>query len=333
MCFLYQNAQFVPLRSEQQNAIESGEDLMEITAHYGARPSHEVWQGKIVSLSGKAGYLSLSDIGYGTGAGFKGWNCRHDWFVFYEDSPRMYSDERIKELNSKTVEYNGKTYTEYEAQQRQRAMERKIRATRTELAGYDEAINNTADESLKADLQNSFNSNSVKLKGYEAKYKDFCNKTERYQDKFRLQKQGFNKSVSQKAVWHAKKTANTLKNKNESAILKKTEILENIRNGKYNLSLNIGNQNKHIASSHSYKESDKKSILYGDLDTAQQLVNKYSGTGIVKLSDKGEWVNKEFVTADNDIGETWNEEKYFSTNRFAIHYGKKGTHVVPVRRE
>lgn len=52
-------------------------DLMEITAHAGARPSHAVWQGQIVSRSGRRGYLSLSDIGYGTGAGFQGWNCRH----------------------------------------------------------------------------------------------------------------------------------------------------------------------------------------------------------------------------------------------------------------
>lgn len=64
------------------HANDMGCDLMDITAHYGARPSHAEWQGKIVSLSGKSGYLTISDIGYGTGAGFKGWNCRHDWYPF-----------------------------------------------------------------------------------------------------------------------------------------------------------------------------------------------------------------------------------------------------------
>ena len=57
------------------NARELGCDLMEITAHAGARRSHSAWQGQVVSLSGRKGYLSLSDIGYGTGDGFKGWNC------------------------------------------------------------------------------------------------------------------------------------------------------------------------------------------------------------------------------------------------------------------
>ncbi|MDE5834709.1 MAG: phage minor capsid protein, partial [Ruminococcus sp.] len=64
------------------NAEECGCDLMEISAHSGARPAHAQWQGKIVSLSGRKGYLSKSDIGYGTGGGFGGWNCRLDWFPF-----------------------------------------------------------------------------------------------------------------------------------------------------------------------------------------------------------------------------------------------------------
>ena len=82
------------------NARELGCDLMEITAHAGARPSHSSWQGQIVSLSGRKGYLSLSDIGYGTGDGFKGWNCRHDWFPYFEGSTRMYLDKDLKDLEA-----------------------------------------------------------------------------------------------------------------------------------------------------------------------------------------------------------------------------------------
>ena len=58
----------------EENAISMDCDWMEISAH----ASHPQWQGKIVSLSGRKGYLSKRDIGYGTGPGFKGWNCRHD---------------------------------------------------------------------------------------------------------------------------------------------------------------------------------------------------------------------------------------------------------------
>ncbi len=40
-------------------AKEMNWDLMELTAHAGARPSHAEWQGKIVSLSGQARILKL----------------------------------------------------------------------------------------------------------------------------------------------------------------------------------------------------------------------------------------------------------------------------------
>lgn len=54
------------------NAKDMEQDLMELSAHMGARPSHAEWQGQIVSLSGRSGYLSLDDIGYGEVTGFMG---------------------------------------------------------------------------------------------------------------------------------------------------------------------------------------------------------------------------------------------------------------------
>ena len=109
--------------------------------HAGARPSHAAWQGKLVSLSGKKGYLDKRDIGYGTGPGFKGWNCRHDWYPFFEGiSHRAYSNQRLKELSEKKVVYNDEEIGYYEATQKQREMERQIRATRRELNGYTAAM-------------------------------------------------------------------------------------------------------------------------------------------------------------------------------------------------
>lgn len=185
----------------RRNAEELGCDLMEITAHFGARPSHAEWQGKIVSLSGREGYLSLSDIGYGTGAGFKGWNCRHDWFPFFEDiSEKAYSDKELEQRKNETVIYNDKTMSRYDAEQKQRAMERQIRKERSKLAGLDTAIKSTENEELKTSLKNDFDNLSVKLKSHEAKYKDFSFKTGLPPQKQRLQMYGFNRSVSQKAV-------------------------------------------------------------------------------------------------------------------------------------
>lgn len=172
-------------------AGEFGCDLMEITAHSGARPSHAVWQGQLVSRSGRRGHLSLDDIGYGTGAGFMGWNCRHSWNPFFEGiSERSYTPEALEKLNARDIEYNGQKYTEYEISQMQRKLEREIRATKRELVSYD-----------AAGMKDDFNSTSVKLKQQEAKLKEFCRQTDRRVDGFRSQVQGFGHSQASKAVW------------------------------------------------------------------------------------------------------------------------------------
>ena len=189
------------------NAQELGCDLMEITAHAGARPSHAAWQGQIVSLSGQRGYLSLSDIGYGTGDGFKGWNCRHDWYPYFEGSSRMYSAKDLEELNAKNIEYpDGSMHTLYEAEQQQRAFERKIRTTKRTLAACDEALNNLSDEELLQKLEKNFSHYSVKLKRQESELNSFCNKTGLLKDNSRSQAYGFGRSTAQKAVWRKKKT-------------------------------------------------------------------------------------------------------------------------------
>lgn len=247
-----------------QNANDMGCDLMEITAHSGARPSHSAWQGQIVSLSGRKGYLSTSDIGYGTGDGFKGWNCRHDWFPYFEGiSERAYSDEDLKAIDAETVTYNDKTYTEYEATQVQRAMEREIRSVRRQLVALDELIKNGDDVAIA-----EFNYLSTKLKGYEEKLKDFCTKTDRKVDSFRVQVGGFDRSVSQKAVWAKKKAVEKSaesgiirlrsehKNsyKEQSYSDRKIELPENI---KKNLSM--------LVNSGDYITGERESFSMGDI--------------------------------------------------------------------
>ena len=102
------------------NAKEMDQDLMEITAHMGARPTHQEWQGQVVSLSGDPNYLSLEDIGYGSAEGFMGVNCRHNWYPFFPGkSKRFWDDETLEEFK-----YKGKTYDEHSAYQKIRNLER-----------------------------------------------------------------------------------------------------------------------------------------------------------------------------------------------------------------
>lgn len=175
------------------HAEEMGCDLMEITAHPGARPSHMVWQGKIVSLSGRKGYLSKSDIGYGTGDGFKGWNCRHDWFPYFEGlSESAYPREKLREYENQTVTYNGKTLSYYEATQQQRYIERQIRRWKREYRMMDAAGQDTTQASMK-------------LAQWRATEKDFCKQTGLDRDGFRSQVEGFGRSEASKAYWQNRK--------------------------------------------------------------------------------------------------------------------------------
>ena len=180
------------------HAEEMGCDLMEITAHPGARPSHMEWQGKIVSLSGRKGYLSKSDIGYGTGNGFKGWNCRHDWFPYFEGlSETAYPREKLREYENQTVTYNGKTLSYYEATQQQRYIERQIRRWKREYLMMD-TVGPYCD---KCDTTQA----SMKLAQWRAAEKDFCKQTGLDRDGFRSQVEGFGRSEARKAYWQNRK--------------------------------------------------------------------------------------------------------------------------------
>lgn len=189
-------------------AAEMDCDLVEVTAHNGARPEHAEWQGKVFSLSGKSRKYPdfVKSTGYGTGAGLKGWNCRHDFFPFFEDSEPAYTQKELAEFENRKVTYNGEEMSEYDATQKQREMERRIRSTKRELAGYDAGINTTDNDSLKADLQAAFDRKSVLLKKQEAALKDFTKQTGLIRDRSREQSYGFNKSVSQKSVMSNKKS-------------------------------------------------------------------------------------------------------------------------------
>ena len=213
------------------NAQELGCDLMEITAHAGARPSHSYWQGQVVSLSGRKGYLSLSDIGYGSGDGFKGWNCRHDWYPYFGGT-RMYDEEKLTQMDAKNIEYpDGSVHTLYEAEQKQRAYERKIRESKRILAAYDESIKNADDEAIKKAYQNIFNKESVKLKNREAELNNFCDKTGLLKRNDRVQKYGFGRSTAQKAVSSANKHYKTW---NKEHNINNIKTLAEYYNVKYN---------------------------------------------------------------------------------------------------
>lgn len=173
------------------NAEENDCDLMELSAHFGARPTHAEWQGQIVSLSGRKGYLSLSDIGYGTGDGFGGWNCRHDWFPYFEGySRRNYTDSYLKSLNEKNIEYNGEKYSQYEISQIQRKYEREIRSAKREKVAFDTAVKEAPNEQAEKFLKEGLNDAKQNVREKQAQMRDFIQQTGNKRDYFREQNYG-----------------------------------------------------------------------------------------------------------------------------------------------
>lgn len=172
---------------QELRADELGWDLMEITAHSGARPEHARWQGKIVSRSGKKGYLNLRDIGYGEVTGFKGVNCRHDWHPYLEGSTRTYSQEQLNAWKNEKVEYNGKKISKYEATQIQRKMERQIRNDKKELAGLQGILkSNIEDNQLIEKTKTEFGKKSLLYNSHRNDLNDFIEQTSLRKDNSRL---------------------------------------------------------------------------------------------------------------------------------------------------
>lgn len=185
----------------EYNAASCGCDLMELSAHAGARPSHARWQGQLVSLSGKRGYLSKDDIGYGSGDGFGGYNCRHDWYPFFPGiSQRNYSQEKLNQLETMTVNYNGQEIPYYDATQEQRRLERRVRDCKLRLSATDAARQETKDPKLRAQLDEDFAKQSKALREARDKLADFQTGTGLLPDTSRTQVYGFDRSIAQKAV-------------------------------------------------------------------------------------------------------------------------------------
>lgn len=116
----------------EDNAEALGTDKFEVSAHATARPTHQVWQGRVFTKQ------ELIDIcGLGSVTGLCGANCYHHYDPFIEGiSVRKYTDEQLDEMNeeaNKKQSYNGKDYTKYEATQRQRSLERNLRGLKEKI--------------------------------------------------------------------------------------------------------------------------------------------------------------------------------------------------------
>lgn len=199
-------------------ASENGCEYYEVSAHFGARPSHQEWQGEVYKIDGSDGqYANFEDsTGYGEVDGLCGVNCRHSFYPFWPSlSQRAYTPERLQEMAEEHGEYNGVDYSGYELSQKQRGYESAIRRTKRELASLNAAIEEADNEELKKELKEEFATRSKRLRVQTDRLKDFCSQTGRTRDRSREQVHAswdangnvvkYGHSTASKAVWAAKK--------------------------------------------------------------------------------------------------------------------------------
>lgn len=292
-----------------ERAKEWGSNLVEVSSHTGARPSHAEWQGKVYSLNGDTSKYTdfVTSTGYGTIEGLKGVNCSHEFYPFFEGISEQTFKPYDEEENERT----------YEQSQQERALERDIRQQKRRILAAD-AI---GDEEGKLAAQ-------LKLKEKEAKLSGFIDKTGRTQRKDRQQVHGFGHSEASKATWAKKKAEDIARKKQEAYNISAKMMKDDIASGQQPLKIIKSQQEKHIKDSPNYVEG--KSYVFGSLEAAQKLVEKYGGTGTFEKNGKGEFVKKEIVKADSPIGITIDPDGNQSTTAaFKIHYRKTGTHIVP----
>lgn len=144
---------------------EMGVDLVLVSSHMGARPSHQIWQGKVYSRSGESDKYPdfVSSTGYGTGEGLCGWNCRHHFGAYFEGMENPYKHYNSKENNEL-----------YEKEQHMRSMERGIRKTKRAAEVYKMGADYATDPQMAAGMADKYKQTRARLKAQRAAYKQFC---------------------------------------------------------------------------------------------------------------------------------------------------------------
>lgn len=148
-----------------ERATAEGQDLILVSSHLDARPTHQIWQGKIYSLSGNSKKYPefYSSTGYGMADGLCGINCRHTIIIYYPGITRNPFKRYNRPVNVKR----------YELSQRQRKMEREIRKTRRRKNVLENSKKNTDDLDLKRQLNEEISKETIKLRQQKEAYNDF----------------------------------------------------------------------------------------------------------------------------------------------------------------
>ena len=339
-----------------QYIAQGGIEYVLVSAHMGARhdkkhpeglQSHDHWQGKVYKIVGRdedtpnlleaTGYSIDPATGQGkvvNPLGLHGYNCRHSHKPWDKSLRNPYLD---KDGNPKIDVHESQEL--YEKQQQQRGMERAIRQTKRELLAKQQELNGIAETDVKEMLQPQYDQLAYKLRMQNKKYHEYCEANDLQTQADRIKVAGFKKKQSATANGRATAYENQNKQKRIPQI-PASSISEKIQTGQYSIKLSAQQFDKHVVGTAKYQEylntrlaggGNPQSIISISKEDAQKIIENKAGTGIIKVDAKGNARPQEQITCDNIIGQYYYDGKYVDTNKAVIHYGKKNSHIVPVR--
>ena len=349
---------------QDKNIEQTGENLVYVSKHWGARntgvghANHEQWQGRIYYIKAGQDYREeakrigqdyITDLWRATGysadeahendpAGLYGYNCRHNHYVWFEGASSLPKEQP----QPGPVTINGKTYDYYAMTQKMRSMERNIRALKREK----EAI-----KSLPEELGLDTKEIDAKIKRKTAEYKEFCNTCGVPEKTSRLMYECQTSDLKKTEAWdkyaiyvEGLKGGWNKPNKDLIRIpqIPASTITEKIRNGEYSTKLSVQQYEKHCKGTvkyneylqaRQYKGGNPQSIILVSVKKAQEIIETKAGTGIIKVDRLGNPKPQEQITCDFVVGKYYFHGEYIDTKKCTIHYGKKGSHIVPERGE
>ena len=188
---------------------EMNVDLVIVSSHLGARPDHYVWQGKVYSRTGNGYPNFVEATGYGSVTGLCGANCRHSFSPYFEGQRNPFeqfdSEENLKQ---------------YELEQRQRTLERRIRDTKRQTMNWKAAVDAETDPVRKTELEAKYQRKAALLQKQNKTYNDFCESTGQKKRSDRISIAKWDRKQAAQARAAAKKLQKSVEKSSESGTIK-----------------------------------------------------------------------------------------------------------------
>lgn len=325
----------------------------EVDYHPGPRPTHAFMGGVMFSYNGD---VVIDGVKHEDGKEalerLKDYGCLHFKMdvILGVSEPRYNKEwlEQQKKKDTELIEYNGKPKTLNQWKQSARRLETAVREQRD--------IAFIAKESGIKSLENKANG---KIADYRAAYDDLCDKVgiEKRYDRMATYPSKVTKDVFKLTKVGNAQTVTTTKNIDKivkNGIIKVDEsqlripqissstITEKINSGEYSTKMSQQQYLKHVQGSAQYEQykstrvrdgGNPQSVLSISEEEAQKIIIEKSGTGIVRVDRHGKAKPQESVNCGKVVGYYFAKGSYHKTSKVTIHYGKKVSHIVPIRGE